>query len=57
MLIISQLINDGRLDGQFMHSDVDGVTGSGFLGDVSFIQSQGTFNIYLGLPISMMNST
>ena len=24
-----------------MHSDVDGVTGTGFLGDVSFIQSQG----------------
>ena len=30
------------LDGQFMHSDVDGVTGSGFLGDVSYIPRQGT---------------
>ena len=29
------------LDGQFMHSDVRGVTGMGFLGDVSYIPRQG----------------
>ena len=34
------------LDGQFMHSDVDGVTGSGFLGDVSYIPRQGTQHIF-----------
>lgn len=33
------------VDSQFMHSDVDGVTGTGFLGDVSFIQSQGVQHI------------
>ena len=33
------------LDSQFMHSDVDGVTGTGFLGDISFIQSQGVQHI------------
>ena len=33
------------VDGQFMHSDVDGVTGSGFLGDVSYIPRQGTQHI------------
>ena len=34
------------LDGQFMHSDVDGVTGSGFLGDVSYIPRQGAQHIF-----------
>ena len=34
------------LDGQFMHSDVDGVTGSGFLGDVSYIPRQGLQHIF-----------
>tara|TARA_B100000676_G_scaffold200335_1_gene196826 strand:- start:2810 stop:5320 length:2511 start_codon:yes stop_codon:yes gene_type:complete len=29
------------LDGQFMHSDVSGITGMGFLGDVSYIPRQG----------------
>ena len=29
------------LDGQFMHSDVEGETGIGFLGDVNFIPSRG----------------
>ena len=29
------------VDTQFMHSDVDGVTGAGFLGDVTFIPAQG----------------
>ena len=33
------------LDGQFMHSDVDGVTGSGFLGDISYIPRQGVQHI------------
>ena len=33
------------LDGQFMHSDVDDVTGSGFLGDVSYAPRQGTQHI------------
>ena len=33
------------LDGQFMHSDVDGVTGMGFLGDVSYIPSSGVQHI------------
>ena len=29
------------LDGQIMHSDVDGVTGEGFLGDVTYIPTRG----------------
>lgn len=33
------------LDGQFMHSDVNGVTGSGFLGDASYIPRQGVQHI------------
>ena len=33
------------LDGQFMHSDVDGVTGSGFLGDISYAPRQGAQHI------------
>ena len=33
------------LDGQFMHSDVDGITGAGFLGDVSYSPRQGIQHI------------
>ena len=33
------------LDGQFMHSDVDGVTGSGFLGDINYSPRQGIQHI------------
>jgi hypothetical protein len=34
------------VDGQFMHSDVNGVTGSGFLGDVNYTPSQGVQHIF-----------
>ena len=43
------------LDGQFMHSDVRGVTGMGFLGDVSYIPRQGC-NISSRPHTLMMNS-
>ena len=33
------------IDGQFMHSDVDGVTGSGFLGDISYVPRQGAQHV------------
>jgi hypothetical protein len=33
------------IDGQFMHSDVDGVTGSGFLGDINYTPRQGVQHI------------
>ena len=33
------------IDGQFMHSDVNGVTGSGFLGDISYTPTQGVQHI------------
>ena len=33
------------LDGQFMHSDVNGETGNGFLGDISYIPTQGVQHI------------
>ena len=33
------------LDGQFMHSDVDGITGAGFLGDISYSPRQGIQHI------------
>jgi hypothetical protein len=33
------------VDGQFMHSDVNGETGTGFLGDISYIPRRGVQHI------------
>ena len=42
------------LDGQFMHSDVSGITGMGFLGDVSYIPRQ-EYSILSKRPTLMMS--
>ena len=44
------------LDGQFMHSDVEGVTGIRIFGRRELYSPSGSHNIYSELLISMMNS-